>query len=146
MKSFEELECWKKAAALRRKISLLAKTFPKEERFRLSDQIVRASRSVTANIAEGYGRYHYQENIQFCRQSRGSLFEIIDHLTVAQDEAYISREVFRELRNEIDECLAILNGFINYLNKAKSYTSDVRNLKLNTMPRRLLTIIQLTDN
>jgi four helix bundle protein len=73
MKSFEELECWKKSAFLRKEIGVLVKTFPKEEKFRLIDQMIRCSRSVTANIAEGYGRFHYQEFVQFCRQSRGSL-------------------------------------------------------------------------
>ena len=120
MKSFEELECWKKATALRKRLSILVKTFPSEEKYRLCDQIMRASRSVTANIAEGFGRFHYQENIQFCRQSRGSLYEIIDHLIVARDENYISNDDLTDLKKEIHECLAILNGFINYLSKAKS--------------------------
>jgi len=126
MKSFEELECWKKAAALRKQLSLLVKTFPSEERYRLCDQIIRASRSVTANIAEGFGRFHYQENIQFCRQSRGSLFELIDHLIVGQEEGYINIDQLEALKKEIQECLAILNGFINYLNKAKSGNSTLR--------------------
>jgi len=120
MKSFEELECWKKAAALRKEISALVKSFPKDERFRLSDQLIRASRSVTANIAEGYGRYHFQENIQFCRHSRGSLYEVLDHLIVANEEGYITQEHLIDFKSKINECLAILNGYINYLGKAKS--------------------------
>lgn len=128
MKSFEELECWKKADALRKRLSILVKTFPSEEKYRLCDQIIRASRSVTANIAEGFGRFHYQENIQFCRQSRGSLYEIIDHLIVARDENYIADSDLIDLKREIQECLAILNGFINYLNRAKSESSSVKNL------------------
>ena|SRR5687768_17022376 len=62
------------------------------------ETIIRASRSVTANIAEGYGRFHYTENIQFARLARGSLYEIIDHLTVAQEEKLISDETFTLLR------------------------------------------------
>ena len=120
MKTFEELDCWKKAVALRKKLSLIVKTFPADEKFRLIDQIVRASRSVTANIAEGFGRFHYQEYIQYCRQSRGSLYEIIDHLIVAAEEKYITDAELNELRKEVNECLAVLNGFINYLLKAKS--------------------------
>ncbi len=65
MKSFEELNCWKKAASLRRKISILVKTFPREEKYRLVDQMIRSSRSAPAQIAEGFGRFHFQENIQF---------------------------------------------------------------------------------
>jgi four helix bundle protein len=66
VKSFEELDCWKKAASLRRRISALVKTFPSDEKYKLVDQMVRASRSATAQIAEGFGRFHFQENIQFC--------------------------------------------------------------------------------
>jgi len=120
MKTFEELDCWKKAVALRKKLSLLVKTFPAEEKFRLIDQILRASRSVTANIAEGFGRFHYQEYIQYCRQNRGSLYEIIDHLIVAAEEKYITEAQLKEIRKEVNECLAVLNGFINYLLRAKS--------------------------
>ena len=119
MKSFEELECWKRSAVLRKDIGLLVKIFPKEEKFRLVDQMIRCSRSVTANIAEGYGRFHYQEFAQFCRQSRGSLYELIDHFTVALDESYISNIELELWKKRIHECLAILNGFINYLIKAK---------------------------
>jgi four helix bundle protein len=81
--TFEDLEVWQKGRALRNGISNLTKTFPEEEKYKLANQMIRASRSVTANISEGYGRFHFQENIQFCRQARGSLFELIDHLTVA---------------------------------------------------------------
>jgi four helix bundle protein len=54
--------------------------------------MIRASRSPTANIAEGYGRYHFQENIQFCRQARGSLYELIDHVTAALECEYLTHE------------------------------------------------------
>jgi four helix bundle protein len=119
IKSFEDLECWKLASMLRRRLSELVKEFPQHEKFKLTDQIIRASRSVTANIAEGYGRFHYQEYIQYCRQSRGSLYELVDHLIVATDEKYISESLFKEFRIEIEKCITVLNGFINYLSKAK---------------------------
>ncbi len=120
MKTFEELDCWKKATELRRKFSKLVKTFPSDEKYKLTSQVIRASRSVTANIAEGYGRYHYQEYTQFCRNSRGSLYEVLDHLIVANDEGYISEKVLESLRSDLNSCLAVLNGFINYLQRAKS--------------------------
>ena len=80
---FRDLRTWKQCRNIRKTIWDLCKNFPGEEKYRLSDQMIRASRSSTACIAEGYGRYHYQENIQFCRQSRGSLYELIDHVDVA---------------------------------------------------------------
>ncbi len=119
LSSFEELQCWQEAASLRKKISALTKKFPPEEKFRLVDQLIRASRSATANIAEGFGRYHYQENTQFCRHSRGSLNEIIDHLITAHDENYIDRAELDELKKHSLKCILILNGYINYLQKAK---------------------------
>ncbi len=81
--------------------------------------MIRASRSVTANIAEGHGRYHFQENIQFCRQARGSLYELLDHLTVALDENYISDDIFNIFKNKIFSIVKILNGYISYLKKQK---------------------------
>jgi len=99
--TFEDLEVWQAARALRSQFAELAKSLSSDERYRLVDQIIRASRSVTANIAEGYERFHYQENIQSCRQARGSLFELVDHLTMLLDEAALSREEFEALRAEI---------------------------------------------
>lgn len=119
LSSFESLECWKEAALLRKEISAIVKTFPTEEKFRLTDQLIRASCSVTANIAEGFGRYHYQENTQFCRHSRGSLNEIIDHLIVAHEENHIDKEKLDQLKQQTNKCILILNGYINYLQKAK---------------------------
>jgi four helix bundle protein len=65
---------------------LLAKSFPKDEKFLLTGQLLDSARSVTANIAEGFGRFHHQENILFCRRSRGSLCETMEHLISAYDE------------------------------------------------------------
>ena len=104
---------------LRNKVSKLSKTFPQDEKYKLVDQMVRASRSVTANIAEGYGRYHFQENIQFCRQSRGSLTELQDHFTVALDEGYINADVENDFQNNIEECIRILNVYIRFLTNSK---------------------------
>jgi len=60
----EDLNVWKKCRELKNELTKIAKGLPAEEKFRLTDQIIRASRSITNNIAEGYGRFHYQENIQ----------------------------------------------------------------------------------
>ena len=119
-KSFEELGCWKEARNLRLfvKNSLIAK-MPSSEKFALIDQIKRSSRSVGNNIAEGYGRFHFQENIQFCRMPRGSLFETLDHGIIALDEGYISEENINELRIILNKTLLILNGYIKYLKNQK---------------------------
>jgi four helix bundle protein len=80
--------------------------------------MIRASRSISANIAEGYGRYHYQDNIRFCRQSRGSLFELLDHLEVALECGYVSPEEHAILNQSGEQLLALLNGYVKFL-KAK---------------------------
>ena len=95
--TFETLDVWIKSRELRNIISKLTRPFPSEEKYRLTDQMIRASRSVTANVAEGHGRYHFQENIQFCRQARGSLYELIEHLYVAIDEEYIDNNSFKKI-------------------------------------------------
>lgn len=122
MKNFEDLEIWKQSRVLRNEIAKLVKTFPAEEKYKLSDQLIRSSRSVTANIAEGYGRFHYQENIQFCRHSRGSLNEVLDHLICAYDCEYISESELNSYRETIMNILKILNGYIAYLKNRKEET------------------------
>jgi four helix bundle protein len=117
--SFEELIVYQKARTFRRDISLLVKTFPPEERFRLTDQLIRSSRSVAAQLAEGHGRFHYQENIQYCRISRGSLEETHEHLSVALDVGYIDEIQFENLLTQKTEILKILNGYITFLQKSK---------------------------
>ncbi len=97
----------------------VVKKFPPHEKFSLTDNMTRAARSVTQNIAEGYGRFHFQENIQFCRQSRGSLQELIDQFITAHDEQYITDNEYQEARTLIKKSLALLNGYIHYLSKAK---------------------------
>jgi four helix bundle protein len=97
----------------------VCKNFPEEEKYRLSDQMIRASRSSTACIAEGYGRYHYQESIQYCRQSRGSLYELIDHVDVAVECDYLTNKHAESLIEEIKTAIKILNGYINYLKNRK---------------------------
>ena len=119
---FRDLEVWQKCREIRIIIWKLCKEFPSEERFRLSDQMIRASRSSTSNIAEGYGRFHFQENIQFCRQSRGSLFELIDHVLVAEECEYIDENRRETLMDLIISAIRLLNGYIKYLKTRKNET------------------------
>jgi len=118
-RSFEELDCWKACTDVRRFVTELLKSFPKEEKFALVDDMKRAARSTTHNIAEGFGRFHYQENIQFCRHSRGSLHELIDQLITSKDEGFIQNNDYLKGRELISKALALLNGYINYLSKQK---------------------------
>jgi four helix bundle protein len=118
--NFTDLEVYKACRNLRKEVSDFVRVkLPQEEKYKLSDQIIRSSRSITANIAEGYGRYYYKENIQFCRTSRGSLNETLEHLITVFDEKYISESELLDFKSKIDSCGKLLNGYINYLKKTQ---------------------------
>ena len=70
--------------------------------------------------AEGFGRFHFQENMQFCRISRGSLYELIDQLITSLDDKYITTEEYEKGRSLISKALPLLNGYIRYLSREKS--------------------------
>jgi four helix bundle protein len=118
IKSFEDLQCWQACRALRifirRKVIPL---MPKEEIYRLADQLIRCSQSTTANIAEGYGRFHYLDNAKFCSNSRGSCWETLDHLITANDEGLISGELLAEGREIVNHAVKVTNGYISYLQR-----------------------------
>jgi four helix bundle protein len=117
LRTFEGLECYQFARALRKEVSKFCRALPTEEKHCLKDQVIRSSRSVSANIAEGYGRHHHQENIQFCRMARGSLSETLDHLNTAQDECYLIKEEYEKLRSSITATWKSINGYIAYLKR-----------------------------
>jgi four helix bundle protein len=112
IRDFKDLEVWKAARELRRDIYFLAKRLPEFERFGLASQLRRAATSVTANIAEGFGRFGYQENAQHCRQARGSVFELRDHLTTCADEGYASVALARELDGKAQRVVQLINGYL----------------------------------
>jgi len=111
MKAFTDLEVWKKSRALRNSLSELTKSFLVEEKYRLTDQIIRSSRSVGNNIAEGHGRFHYADAAKFLINARGSAIETIDDLIIALDEKYISKGAFDTIKNDCEECIKMINGY-----------------------------------
>lgn len=119
LRTFEDLECWKACRELRVFVARnFCKALPKDERYRLGDQILRAARSTTANIAEGYGRFHFLNNAKFCSSARGSCWETIDHMITARDEELVPAELLEHGRALTAKSLALLNGYISYLRKA----------------------------
>jgi len=91
---------------------------PKDECYRLGDQLLRAARSTTANIAEGYGRFHYLDNAKFCSNARGSCWEVLDHLITGHDENLFSAELLGRGRELVGHAIKLLNGYMNYLKRA----------------------------
>jgi four helix bundle protein len=118
--SFEDLEVYKNAREFRKKIFSLIKKLPLEEKHNLASQMRRAATSLTNNIAEGHGRFYFQENIQFLRQSRGSLEELLDDLNICLDESYFQESELKPLKAEGLELLHRINGYITYLRRRKS--------------------------
>ncbi len=112
VRDFTDLQAWKMARELRKKVYELTRQFPPEERYVLISQMRRAALSVTANIAEGFGRYSFQENLQSCRQARGSAHEPRDHLTAALDAGYLSQEQWAEADSFAQRAIQVLNGYI----------------------------------
>lgn len=115
--SFEELEAWKKARQLKIEIRQLTATFPPEEKYRLTDQLIRSSRAICAQIAEGHGRQTYPDRMRFCVMARGSLSETLNHLIDALDERFINQEQLDYFKNKITEVEKTLNGYISWLER-----------------------------
>ena len=110
--NFQDLVAWQKAHQLMVDVYQFVDSLPREEKFNRTVQLKRAASSLPANIAEGFGRYHYQENAQFCRQARGSLDEVKNHIIAAKDLAQAPTEECLRLLAQCDEARAILNGYI----------------------------------
>jgi four helix bundle protein len=117
--SFEDLEVWKEARSLKKGIIELVKTFPGEEKFRLTDQIKRSSRLVGTQIAEGHGRRTKPDELRFSVISRGSLSETLNHFIDAYDEGYITDEQLTEYRTQIEKIEKLLNGYMAWLERTK---------------------------
>jgi len=118
---FTDLEVYKECRLLRKSIAEMVKIhFPEHEKYKLTDQIIRSSRRITACIAEGHGRFYYKENVQYCRMARGSLSETLEHLVTGFDEGYITADMLKDYKTRIDSCGRLLNGYIKYLIKAKT--------------------------
>jgi len=124
IKDFTDLKAWQLAHRVRLEVYEFIKLLPPEEKYNRIDQLRRSSSSMASNIAEGFGRYHYQENIQFCRQARGSLEETRDNIIAARDLKQIPQEKCEELLELLLETRKVLNGYIRFLQKQKTNNSS----------------------
>ena len=122
---FEELEAYKASREFRIYISKhVTSELLQQKDFGLADQIKRSSRSITANLAEGYGRFHFMDNYKFCSISRGELNETLEHAIAANDDGLISDEVLDNVRTRFQKASNILNGYMAYLRRSAKAPSN----------------------
>lgn len=117
--NFTDLEAWNKAHLLVLDVYKISKNFPKDELYGITNQLRRAASSVTANIAEGFARYHFKEKIKFYYNSRGSVAEVQDFLLLAKDLNYINEKECNELFDRCNEVGRLVNGLIKSIEKQK---------------------------
>ncbi len=123
-KSFTDLEVWQAARRYKNTFYEIVKVFPPIEKYRLEDQMIRAVRSIGSNISEGYGRFTYKDQLHFCVQARGSLYETINDLIDAFDCKYITESALSEYKQQALELEKTLNGYIAWLRKMHNSKPD----------------------
>ena len=119
-RTFEDLEVYKAAREFRKKMYGVARRLPDFEKFGLASQIRRAAVSLTNNMAEGHGRYHFADQVRFFLGSRGSLQELVDDINVCNDEKYLEGDKVAELKSEAWRVLGLINGYLRYLRDRKA--------------------------
>lgn len=120
IKSLEALETWRKSKEFSLRIYReVLPLLPSEEKWNLNQQLKRSSLSIPANIAEGYGRFYYQDNIRFCYIARGSLEETLSHLVIAREMEFVSKSLFESLEQDSEKLTQLINGYIGYLKRSK---------------------------
>jgi len=125
VKSFEDLEVWQMGRDLVAKVYMLTMSLPQSEAFGLTAQIKRAALSVPANIAEGFGRYHYMDKAKFYLNARGSLYELKSHLLIAQELGYLKQsQAVSDVLILIDSLSVKLNNLIASTRKLKTNQSQ----------------------
>lgn len=125
VEGLKRLKVWGRAKDFSIKIYRQAlPLLPAEEKWNLNQQLQRSSLSISTNIAEGYGRFYYQENVRFCYIARGSLEETLSHLIFALEMNYIPAELYKELEIEGEEIDKMLNGYISFLKKSKQGANE----------------------
>src|SRR6478609_3800960 len=119
----DDFELYCAAREFRKRIFQLSRALPREERYCLVPQMRRAALSISNNIAEGHGRWHYQENLRFFRMARGSIDEVLDDLNTCLDEHYIDAEILQQLIGDGYALVARINGYMAYLRRCKQGAS-----------------------
>lgn len=116
----EKLDVWKNSMAFAVRVHKeMIPLLPAEEKWSLAQQIRRSAQSIPANIAEGHGRFYYQDNVRFCYIARGSLEETLSHIAFARNVEYILPVLYQSLANDGEELTKVINGYIAFLKQSK---------------------------
>ncbi|MCI0680900.1 MAG: four helix bundle protein [Gemmataceae bacterium] len=115
----DDFELYKIARAFRKSVYRILTQLPPEEKYCLASQMRRAALSVSNNVAEGHGRWHFQESMRYCRIARGSVDELIDDFNTCEDEGYLNQDTILALKEAAYELIRRINGYIGYLRKSK---------------------------
>ncbi len=116
---FEKLWVWQKAFKLMQEIHKFCRTLPREEKFRLRDQIERCSSSVCDNIAEGYTTYYYNDKIKGFNTARKEAGETQNHIRKISGKGYMDSKLSQRWVEEYEEVIRGINGYIRYIREKK---------------------------
>jgi len=117
LRSFQELDAWKKAHNLALEVYRLTRGFPREEQYGLTSQLRRCSSSIAANIAEGFGRRSTRDFVRYVEIASGSLEETRSYLLLARDLGYLKADGFGPLNASCDETGKLLGGLSRSLRR-----------------------------
>ncbi len=129
-RGFEDLEAYQLALEVMAKVHAFSETLPAKEKYDLYSQIRRASKGVTGNFAEAYGRYHYLDSLHYYSIARGELNETLAKLIDARVLEYINQVDFEELYKLIRHTEQVLNGFMSYVRRQKAGSQEYGDKKI----------------
>lgn len=120
----EELQVYNLSMEIAEKVWFIVIKWDYFNKDTIGKQLVRAADSIAANLSEGFGWYHYKENVNFSYYSRGSLFETKTWLTKAHNRKLIPDDSFESFITEIDDIGIKLNNYIKSIGKTTHHNND----------------------
>ena len=117
--NLDELQAYQLSMDIGERIWNIVKKWDYFSKDAIGKQIVKSADSIASNLSEGYGRYSYKENKQFCYYSRGSLYETLTWLNKSYNRELITEKEYQTLKNDIDLLIVKLNKYINSIGRQK---------------------------
>jgi len=133
---FEDLKVWQLAHKLSLDIAELVKSFPKDEKYDLADQMRRSARSIPSDISEGFGRFHFNDKLTFYERARASLGELRNHFEEALGNRYITKETYSHYLKRMSEVRYLLNRMMKGIQTARNSVVKETKSRCNSSPAR----------